>query len=211
MLHTLPMGPLGANCYVWENGREALAIDASDAAKVLAFLNSRHLSLTHLVLTHRHFDHLAGAAQLQKETGCRVLIHPSDADGLRSAKAAHAAMMQGAFTPCEPSDLLENGDTVEAAWLRLSVLHTPGHTAGGITLVSDENRFAFTGDTVFYEGVGRTDLPTGDVRELMRSLERILVLPPSYVLYPGHGEPTTVDHESVFNPLLQYRSHAWFN
>ena len=91
------------------------------------------------------------------------------------------------------------------------MLHTPGHTAGGITLVSDENRFAFTGDTVFYEGVGRTDLPTGDVRELMRSLERILALPPSYFLYPGHGEPTTVDHESVFNPLLQYRSHAWFN
>ena len=119
--------------------------------------------------------------------------------------------MPGTFVPCEPTALYEDGDTVEAAGLRLSVLHTPGHTAGGVTLVSDAEGLAFTGDTVFFEGVGRTDLATGNMRALMESLSRILKLPEDTVLYPGHGEPTTVAHESAFNPMLHYRGHSWFN
>ena len=211
MLLTLPMGPLGANCYLWENGTDAAAVDPSDAEAVQSVLKEKNLRLTDVFLTHRHFDHLAGAAKLRQETGCAVWIHPLDADGLKSARASHADRMPGTFVPCEPTALYEDGDTVETAGLRLSVLHTPGHTAGGVTLVSDAEGLAFTGDTVFFEGVGRTDLATGNMRALMESLSRILKLPEDTVLYPGHGEPTTVAHESAFNPMLHYRGHSWFN
>ena len=92
------------------------------------------------------------------------------------------------------------------------MLHTPGHTAGGVCYVCHADRLAFTGDTVFSEGVGRTDLPSGSMRDLMHSLtDKILKLPEEYVLYPGHDEPTTVAHEARYNPMLQYSKNPWFN
>lgn len=213
MLLKLPMGPLEANCYLLgaDGTDAALAIDPSCAEATLVALRQNGRRLTHILLTHRHYDHLAGVAELKKATGARVLIHPLDAEGLRDANAAQAAWMGAELTPCEPTGFLNDGDTVTAAGMTLRVLHTPGHTAGGVTLVSDALRCAFTGDTVFCEGVGRTDLPTGSMAELMRSLERILALPPDYTLHPGHGEDTTVSHENAYNPMLRYRRNPWFN
>ena len=213
MLLTIPMGPLEANAYFLfrADGGEALVIDPSDAERTLLTLREHKLHLTDILLTHRHFDHLAGVAEVKAATGARVWIHALDAAGLTSGDVSRADWMGGVLTPCEPTNLVTDGDMIEAADYTLRVLHTPGHTAGGVCYVCDGEALAFTGDTVFCEGVGRTDLPTGNMRELMQSLNRVLALPPTYALYPGHGEATSVSHEARFNPLLRYRSNPWFS
>lgn len=214
MILTYPMGPFNANCYliINETSKEAAAVDPSDAEKVDSFLKEKDLKLTHILLTHRHFDHLAGVAELKQRTQCRVLIHPLDQAGLTDPEVCRAAWLGGVLTPCEPTDLVLDGDVVHAAGSKFRVLLTPGHTAGGVCYVCDEEQYAFTGDTVFFEGVGRTDLPTGNMRELMHSLcDIVLQLPESFTLYPGHGEATTVAHESTYNPMLRYRRNPWFS
>ncbi len=214
MLLTIPMGPLDANCYLMyrQDGGEAVLIDPSDATEALAALRKHKLHLTHILLTHRHFDHIAGVAGLKAATNAAVLIHALDAFGLFDPRAAQAAWMGGELTPCEPTTRLQDGDCFTAAGYAFCVLHTPGHTEGGVCYVCEKEQLAFTGDTVFCDGVGRTDLPGGNMRALMHSLcDRILTLPGAYTLYPGHGEPTTVAHEAEHNPLLQYRSSPWFN
>ena len=140
-----------------------------------------------------------------------MLIHSLDADGLRDSDVALARMMRGTFRPCEPTRLVEDGDRIDAAGFSFLVMHTPGHTKGGVTFVCEQLSCAFTGDTVFYEGGGRTDFPGGNLKEEIRSVERVLTLPYDYVLYPGHGDPTTVAHEIENNPFLRYRSFPWFS
>ena len=212
MLKMIPMGPFEANCYLLygKKGNEAVMIDPSDAEKALGLLDENGLKLTHILLTHRHFDHLAGVAALREKTQAEVLIHTLDAAGLRERGASLAMLMPGKFTPTEPTRMLEDGDIVEAAGYSFRVLHTPGHTAGGVCFICDEERLAFTGDTVFCESFGRTDMPGGNIRTLARSIRSaVLTLPPDYTLYPGHGDVTTVAHELERNPILNMRSDSW--
>lgn len=214
MLLTIPMGPLGANCYLLflQDGGDAVLIDPSDADDARSALEAFHLRLTHILLTHMHFDHIAGTAELKAETGAAVLIHTSDAAGLKDSHVSRADWMRRKQIPCEPTQLVSDGDTVSAAGYTFRVMHTPGHTEGSVCYVCDEKHIVFTGDTVFFEGVGRTDLPGGDMRALMDSLKkRILTLPESYDLYPGHGEATTVAHEKKNNPFIRYSGDQWFN
>lgn len=212
MLEMMPMGPLDANCYLLygKQGREAVMIDPSDADKAMSLLTERDLKLTHILLTHRHFDHLAGVANLRETTHAEVLIHSLDAPGLRERSASMALFMPGVFVPTEPTGILEDGDVIEAAGFVFRVIHTPGHTEGGVVYVCDEEKCAFTGDTVFCESFGRTDMPGGNMRQLAKSiLDSVLKLPADYILYPGHGGETTVAHEADRNPILRIRSRTW--
>ena len=212
MLEMMPMGPLDANCYLLygKQGREAVMIDPSDADKAMSLLTERDLKLTHILLTHRHFDHLAGVANLRETTHAEVLIHSLDAQGLRERSASMALFMQGEFTRTEPTRILEDGDVIEAAGFVFRVIHTPGHTEGGVVYVCDEEKCAFTGDTVFCESFGRTDMPGGNMHQLAKSiLDSVLKLPADYILYPGHGGETTVAHEADRNPILRIRSRTW--
>ena len=204
-------GPLDANCYYWENETESAVIDPSDADVVLGILSEHRRKLTAILLTHRHYDHLAGVARLKAETGARVYVHALDACGLSDRYASLCAMIGGPFSPCEPDVLLRGGETIDCAGERLRVLHTPGHTVGGVSFVSDARRCVFTGDTIFYESVGRTDFPTGSVRSLRSSAEQIFRLPEDYAIYPGHGPKTAVAHERTHNPILSIGGKEWFN
>lgn len=212
MLEMMPMGPLDANCYLLygKQGRDAVIFDPSDADRAMSLLTEKDLKLTHILLTHRHFDHLAGVAHLREMTHAEVLIHSLDAPGLRERSASMAPLMPGTFVPTEPTGILEDGDVVEAAGYVFRVFHTPGHTEGGVVFVCDEEKCAFTGDTVFCESFGRTDMPGGNMRQLAKSiLDSVLKLPAEYTLYPGHGGETTVAHEMDRNPILMIRSRAW--
>ena len=212
LLYSYPCGPFSANMiFVGLDGAKTVAvIDPSDADLALAILKEHGWSLSDILITHRHFDHLLGVAALKKATGAKVYISETDADGLRSSRASLAIMAGETQEPVEPDVLLHDGDTFTAAGLDFRVLETPGHTAGGITFVCDKERCAFVGDTLFAGGYGRFDLPTGDFSALSGSIRNVLfALPDDYRLYPGHEDPTTVGEEKRSNPI-NYEG-VWFD
>ncbi len=212
LLLSYPCGPVSANMiFVGRDGAKTVAvIDPSDDALALAILRDRGWTLSDILVTHRHFDHLLGVAGLKKATGATVYISETDADGLRDARASLAAMIGEKQEPVEPDVLLHDGDTFTAAGLSFRVLETPGHTAGGISFVCDEERCAFVGDTLFQGGYGRFDLPGGDFSALSHSIRSVLfALPDDYRIYPGHEDPTTVAGEKQSNPI-NYEG-LWFD
>lgn len=204
ILLSYPCGPVAANMiFVGCDGSKTVAVvDPSDAALALAILKEHGWTLSDILVTHRHYDHLLGVAGLKKATGAKIYISETDADGLRSGRASLASMAGETQEPVEPDVALHDGDTFEAAGLNFRVLETPGHTAGGISFVCDEQRCAFVGDTLFAGGYGRFDLPGGDFNALSCSIKNVLfALPDDYRLYPGHEEPTTVAEEKRTNPI----------
>lgn len=206
-------GPVAANMiFVGRDGSDSVAvIDPSDAALALSLLKEHKKTLTTILVTHRHFDHLLGVAALKEATGATIYISEKDAEGLKSNLVSLSMTQRIALDPVEPDVLLHDGDTFEAAGIRFRVLETPGHTIGGVTYVCDDERCAFVGDTLFADGYGRYDLPTGDFTALVHSIRNILfALPDDYRLYPGHDEPTTVLREKQCNPI-NFEASPWFD
>lgn len=212
LLQIIPCGPVDANMiFVGADGGKTVAvIDPSDADLALAVLKEHGWTLSDILVTHRHFDHLLGVAKLKAETNATIYISEQDACGLSSNLQSLSLMQRISITPVQPDVLLHDGDTFEAAGLTFRVLATPGHTVGGITYVCDEQRCAFCGDTLFRESYGRIDFPTGDFHSIIHSIREVLLkLPEDYRLYPGHEESTTVAHERVYNPILS-EAEPWF-
>ena len=213
LLKTYPCGPVMANMmFAGQDGAKTVAvIDPSDAELAQTVLKEHGWTLSDILVTHRHFDHLLGVAALKKATGAKVYISEKDAGGLRSNRISLASELRLAVDPVEPDVLLHDGDTFEAAGLSFRVLETPGHTEGGVAFVCDGQRCAFVGDTLFRDGYGRFDLPTGDYQALSYSIRNVLfALPDDYRLYPGHDEPTTVAHEKRSNPI-NFEGMPWFD
>ena len=213
ILYTYPCGPVCANMmFVGRDGSSTVAvIDPSDDRLALAVLKEHGWTLSDILITHRHFDHLLGVAGLKRATGAKVYISEADADGLRSGRESLAALQCLKQEPVEPDVLLRDGDTFEAAGLTFRALETPGHTAGGMSFVCDEEKCAFVGDTLFAGGYGRYDLPGGDPGALTASIRNVLfALPDDYRLYPGHEEPTTVAEEKRSNPI-RFEGITWYD
>lgn len=205
----LELGALGTNCWIVSDRPDgpALVIDpGGEAEKVIGALAGRMVAA--VVLTHAHFDHVGGVAQLMDATGAPLLVHESDAARLTSDGAeGTGGSMFGFHGIVAPSAdrLLHDGDVVEAGLLELQVIHTPGHTQGGICLFGEDPAggpsHLFSGDTLFAGSVGRTDLPGGDGRTLARSIARLASLPPDTRVHPGHGPDTTLLREARVNPF----------
>lgn len=199
------MGPIETNCYVLIDGAtgKAAVIDpAAPGPELRQMLALPEISsVEYIILTHRHYDHVLGAASLQKETGAEVLIGENDAAALTDPAVSLAAVHGYSQEPVEPSRLLREGDHISLGMLDIAVLHTPGHTAGGISLVTED--VIFSGDTLFAGSMGRTDLPSGSEEEIFRSLRKLSELPGDYRVLPGHGPETRLEFERRSNPFMR--------
>lgn len=194
-LRRLPLGDLGTNCYlIWsEHSREALVIDpADDGGFITEQLLELQLQPQAIILTHGHFDHVLGLLELKLNFEIPVLIHSADVFLLERAQESALHWLGREVDPVPPPDaFLEGGDELDFGDIELTVMETPGHTPGSICLYNDE--LIFTGDTLFADGVGRTDFKYSDPQELQKSLKKIGQLPKKLAMFPGHGEPSTLE------------------
>jgi hydroxyacylglutathione hydrolase len=207
ILETFPVGPLQCNCTVLgdEASGEAMVVDPGDnIPQILALLAKHHLTLKQIVVTHGHIDHVGGAVRLKKATGAPILLNQNDLPQLKMMN--EQAQWLGVATPeiAPPDASLEDGATVGIAAHMATVLHTPGHTQGSICLHFAPENLLLAGDTLFAGSIGRTDLPGGNSRQIIRSLhDRLLTLPDQTLVIPGHGPETTIGEERASNPFLQ--------
>lgn len=206
ILRTLEVGVLRTNCYLvaCEETREAIIIDpGDDAEQILEFVEELEVEVQLIVLTHFHFDHVLAAGAVRSRTQAPLAIHRSEA-----AYLANPPSLFRFFAPNVPRDLvagrlLRDGDHLAVGRMDGIVLHTPGHSPGGISLWLPDEGVVFCGDTLFREGMGRTDFPGARQQTLVRSIrERLFSLPDETVVYPGHGPQTTIGHERRHNPWV---------
>lgn len=207
MIHEIfPVGPLACNCSILadETTLRATVVDpGEDIEKILAVLKRHHLTVEQIIITHAHIDHVGGAAQLKRLTGAPIYMNQKDLPLLNmmdvQAGWLGVAAPEVAAPDVDASDLL----ALRIAEQPAQVMHTPGHTEGSICLHLPEPQLLLAGDTLFAGSIGRTDLPGGDRKKILRSLqERILTLPDSTRVVPGHGVATTIGEERETNPFL---------
>lgn len=199
------LGAIETNCYLIWSGEEAGVIDpGGPVGEVIDYLESRHLSLSWIINTHGHADHIAGNEELQKKYDAPIWIHEADREMLTSARANLSFFMGEEVVSPDAAATLTEGQTVTCGAVQLKVLATPGHTPGGISLYGEG--LVFTGDALFYENVGRTDLPGGDYHCLLENIQtKLLTLPPETSVLPGHGPASCIAHEKQANPYLSGR------
>jgi glyoxylase-like metal-dependent hydrolase (beta-lactamase superfamily II) len=206
ILKTLIVGELETNCYLLgdERSREGIVIDPGGDFKLIekAF-KELNLDVKYIVLTHGHGDHIGVLSELKKYTGAQILIHKEDAEMLSNPEKNLSVFSYTPFSAPGADRLLKDKDKIRIGQIELEVLHTPGHTEGSISLLTD--KVIFTGDLIFCGSVGRTDLPGGSYQRLLRSIQdKILDKTDDTVIYPGHGPATTVGEERRNNPFLNF-------
>ncbi len=201
----MEVGSLGTNCYIvyCENSRAAAIIDAGgNANEIMRTVRRENLAVQYLINTHGHADHILGLAEVKKQTGAPVLIHEADNNMLTDAALNLSGFMGSGFTVGAADQLLHDGDVIEFGSVKFTVRHTPGHTPGGICLISDG--VVFSGDTLFAESVGRTDFPGGSHQQLISSIKKqLMILPDDTQVLPGHGPDTTIGWERKMNSFIQ--------
>jgi glyoxylase-like metal-dependent hydrolase (beta-lactamase superfamily II) len=202
-IETVVVGVLQTNCYIVHDFKEAIVIDpGSDPKKIISIIENIGLKPQLILNTHYHFDHTGANLDIKNMFHIPIAIGDKDAHYLQNAyKDALVFMIDTEKSP--PADiLLKEGDTVTLGDIKFVVIETPGHTIGSICLYNKENAVLFSGDTLFFESIGRFDLPTGNFNSLMNSINKILTLDENTTVYPGHGLQTTIKREKVSNPFI---------
>ena len=208
VLIRLIVGPLQVNCYLLadEKTKEAVVIDpGDDADDILKIIREKDFNVKYIINTHAHFDHVGANKALKEATGAELLLHEADAPVLATvSNQSRSFGLSPVVSP--PADrYVKHGDVVTAGEVSLKILHTPGHTPGGISL--REEGMVFTGDSLFAGSIGRTDFPGGDLLTLLRSIKtNLMVLPDETKVFSGHGPASTIGDERRENPFLNAAS-----
>ena len=207
IIKQLTVGSMAVCCYIvgCEETKKCAVIDpGGDEEKILALCRTEGLAIEAILCTHGHPDHVCGNAAIKKASGASIIMHAAEAEFFgRPQVRGYFSMLGLDFSP-QPDRTVVDGETIVIGKLAITVLHTPGHTPGGVCFYAAPH--LFSGDTLFVGGLGRTDFPGGDTRQLMSSIrEKILSLPPETVVWPGHGYGgvmSTVGEEAATNPYL---------
>jgi glyoxylase-like metal-dependent hydrolase (beta-lactamase superfamily II) len=204
----LTVGPLQENCWLVGVAPRCAVVDpGAESARIIAAIERLGLEPERIVLTHGHIDHIAHCAQVAERYGIGVVVHRADLPYLEGPQWPELEQMLDA-RPCPaPEGFLEEGVDLEVAGLTLQVLHTPGHTPGGVCLLDEASRTILVGDTLFAGSVGRSDLPGGDWATLERSIrDKLFTLDGDWRLLPGHGPESSLAVERVDNPFVGARA-----
>ena len=195
------------NCFIIRrrDTNHCLVVDPGlQLRQVQDVLRREALQVERILVTHGHIDHVAGVPALRREQGTVVAMHPDDLAILDWDQLAGLPFLPEGFAPFDVDEPLAHGMTIRFEDLILKVLHTPGHTQGSVCFLFGLDCFA--GDTLFQRGIGRTDLPGGDMAKIVFSIRNVLYrLPPKTVVYPGHGPTTTIEEEQLLNPFVPAR------
>ena len=202
-VHTLVVGRLQTNCYILQSDSIALVVDPGDEPeRILRFLTDIAVKPSRIIATHTHFDHVLGVDSIRDKFQIPFLIHHDDLSMLESMQSRVRQIMDFSVPPPPKVDqFLRDGESIAFGEDRVKVIHTPGHSPGSISLVGP--RFVLTGDALFNQSIGRTDLPGGDLDTLVRSItERLFTLDDDTIVYPGHGPETSIGDEKLANPFV---------
>lgn len=202
------LGTVDTNCYVvhHEDTREAVIVDPADeAGRIIAHCDGLELKPVAILLTHGHFDHIMAADELIRRYGVEIYAGKREEEVLASPHRNLSGTF-GKRTAIHVHHLLEDGEEVQLAGITFRAIHTPGHTPGSVGYWIEDERVLFSGDTLFFESLGRTDFPGGSQNDIFHSIkEKLFKLPKDTEVYSGHGEPTTIGHEMAYNPVVLYR------
>ncbi len=201
----IPAGIYAANCYIIysESTRDGIVVDpGGDVDEILISIRENKLNIKYIILTHGHADHIGGLVDLKKSLSASVMIHEEDRELLVNGNKNLSSMMAMGTIEIEPDVLLEDGDIIEFGDEKVEIIHTPGHTQGGICIKIGDN--IITGDTLFAGSIGRTDLLGGDYETIIKSIkDKLLIYSDDVKIFPGHGVPSTIGRERVSNPFLR--------
>lgn len=208
ILEMLVVGPFGSNCFIVgdEKTKTGMVIDSgAEPQRIVSTLQRLGLTAELIVITHSHIDHIGAVKQVKDTTGAKLAIHEAEGQGqsMKAVSQMLASFMGGKAEELPPPDiLLKEGDTVKVGELSFKVLHTPGHSSGGLSLFG--HGVVFTGDSLFNFGIGRTDFPGCSFDVLMQGIRtKLMTLPDDTRVYPGHGPETTIGAEKQWNPFLK--------
>lgn len=201
----IPAGIYAANCYIIysEATRDGIVVDpGGDVDDILATIKENQLQIKSIVLTHGHADHIGGIVELKSSLSIPVMVHEDDKELLVDGNKNLSSIMAMGAIEIEPDVLLKDGDIIEFRNEKAEIIHTPGHTRGGICIKIGDN--IITGDTLFAGSIGRTDLLGGDYDTIIQSIkEKLMIYPDEIKIFPGHGAPSTIGKERVSNPFLR--------
>ncbi|MCD6525717.1 MAG: MBL fold metallo-hydrolase [Desulfuromonas sp.] len=204
LVETLAVGPLQVNCYLvaCPRTKKAMIIDPGDEGeRILEVADKLGFQVQMVVNTHGHFDHVGANSLVIEATGVELCMHRDDLPLLKVAATHAGSYGLPAVESPAPKRFLENGDLIEVGDLSFEVIHTPGHSPGGICLYGEGH--LFSGDTLFAGSIGRTDLPGGDLKQLLNHVRtQLMVLPYATVVHPGHGPESTIGREKSVNPFV---------
>lgn len=203
LLMRLELGEIGTNCYLVGDraaGELAVVDPAGDFDALWEVIESTGCTVKYIFNTHGHWDHIGANAELHEKTGAPILIHAADAPMLQQG---YDRSFRTRYQPSQADELLEEGQSWALGRYKIGILHTPGHTKGGVAIVLDDV-LVFSGDTLFQLSVGRTDLPGGDMMEQRRSIQnKLFTLPEGMPVFPGHGPHTFIGDEKRYNPFMK--------